>query len=85
MIFSDAMKLGRPIIAMPVGDLPALHAQAAFGVMAARIDAAALADAIRAALRRSALDFGSSTRLHAAHFDLASIADKIVRELCPDA
>jgi glycosyltransferase involved in cell wall biosynthesis len=85
VIFSDAMKLGRPIIAMPTGDLPALHAQSAFGVMAARIDAAALADAIRAALRRSARDFASSARLHAAQFDLAAIAGKIIRDLCADA
>lgn len=84
VVFSDAMKLGRPIITMPVGDLPELFARAPFGVMAARVDAPALADAISAALRRSAREFAASTWQYAAQFDLALIADRIVRELCPD-
>ena len=84
VIFSDAMKLGRPIIATPVGDLPALYAQAAFGVLAGRADAAALADAIRIGLRRSAREFAANTRQFAAQFDLGAIAAKIVHELCAD-
>lgn len=84
VIFSDAMKLSRPIIAMLVGDLPELFARAPFGVMSARVEAPALADAIRTALCRSALGFVAGTQQFAAQFDLTSIAVRIVQELCPN-
>lgn len=85
VIFSDAMKLGRPIIATPVGDLPELFAQAAFGIVAKSVDAVALADAIRSGLRCSARELGTNTWSHAARFDLAEVAARIMHELCPNA
>lgn len=84
VIFSDAMKLGRPIIATPVGDLPELFARAAFGVMATDVDAQAMAAAIRVGLRRSAQELGANTRQFAAQFDLTAIAAKILQKLSAD-
>lgn len=47
VVFSDAMAAGVPIVAMPVGDLPALLLPGV-GWLSDRVDAVAFADAIRA-------------------------------------
>jgi glycosyltransferase involved in cell wall biosynthesis len=80
VVFSDAMKLRRPVIATPVGDLPALFAKAEYGVLAAGVSAAAIADSIRAATGTSPGGFAVALREHAARFDLGTIARRIVRE-----
>jgi len=81
VVFSDAMKLARPVIAMPVGDLPSLYANAAAGVLAERTDAAAFADAIRQALRRSPREFDAAVHTQAAAFDLERIAARLLARL----
>jgi glycosyltransferase involved in cell wall biosynthesis len=48
VVFSDAMKLGCPVIAMPVGDLPRLCQEGA-GIVADAVDATTYGDAIRTA------------------------------------
>lgn len=85
VIFSDAMKLGRPVIAMPVGDLPSLYANAAAGVLAERADAAAFAAAMRRAIRRSPREFEAAVNLQAAAFDLGRIAARLLRRIVPAA
>lgn len=73
VIFSDAMKLGRPVVAMPVGDLPALLAQEGCGELASRGDASALCAALRSALAGSPHAFARGVAAQAAHFDLEGI------------
>ena len=53
VVFSDAMKLGRPIVSMPVGDLPKLLAEFPVGICAQEVSASAYAEALRVALQTS--------------------------------
>lgn len=50
VVFSDAMKLGRPVISTPVGDLPRLLAEYSVGVCSHDVTGAAFAAAIREGL-----------------------------------
>lgn len=59
VVFSDAMKMQLPVISTPVGDLPALVTRYGVGVLASRIDAAALAEAMQAAINRSPAHFSA--------------------------
>lgn len=77
VIFSDAMKLGRPVIATPVGDLPQLVA-AGCGIMCASIDARAIASAIRIACHDTE-DRGLSLAACAERFSLRSVAQQILQ------
>ena len=47
VVFSDAMKLGRPVVAMPVGDLPQLLKDGPTGMVADGLEADAFATAIK--------------------------------------
>lgn len=82
VVFSDAMKMGCPVIAMPTGDLPQLIAgDAPCGVVASEISAAAFATAIH-----QALELGPSSMLEgvndmARHFDLDCIAKRMLKEM----
>ncbi|MBS0461924.1 MAG: glycosyltransferase [Proteobacteria bacterium] len=80
VVFSDAMKLGRPVVAMPVGDFPALFAKASFGVLAKKATAIELVNALRAALTASPESFAKGVRCHASDFDLSAIADRLLAE-----
>lgn len=82
VIFSDAMKFGLPVVAMPVGDLPELIPQGT-GTVAATVEPASYADALRANLR-SAFDPDALCSM-AERFSLESIAATVVasaRERC---
>ncbi len=46
VIFSDAMQLGTPVVATPVGDLASLHERFEFGVLAAAASEADFCSAI---------------------------------------
>ncbi len=75
VVFSDAMKLGRPVVSMPVGDLPRLVAGAApTGVLAGALRADAYADALRVALATSPDQFAEDVSAMASKFDLATLA-----------
>lgn len=79
VVFSDAMKLQLPVVSMPVGDLPTLVTQApACGLLADRVDAAAFAGAIRAALASNASAFQSGVDERKARFDLDAIRDRLL-------
>lgn len=57
VVFSDAMQMRRPVIAMPVGDLPELIKRFDCGITAAKVSAAGLAQALRQALAISPRQF----------------------------
>lgn len=80
VVFSDAMKLGCPVIAMPVGDLPTLIAQGP-GVVSGEVAADAFARSLRQVLDRSARTHGQALGDTAARFDLAAIANHVATRL----
>ncbi|MFA7553682.1 MAG: glycosyltransferase [Spongiibacteraceae bacterium] len=81
VIFSDAMKLGRPVISMPVGDLPALFEQEEYGVLAEEVNAIAYCQAIRRALACSTVYFSDGIKEHSACFDLGGLARTLVKKM----
>ncbi|WP_157598794.1 glycosyltransferase [Rhodanobacter sp. Root561] len=84
VVFSDAMKLGRPVIASPVGDLPRLFADACCGELAEEASALMFSRAIQKALVTSPRSLDVAVRSQAAHFDLATIAADIRHEVLGD-
>ena len=80
VIFSDAMQLGTPIIATPVGDLPRLYAKYQFGLIAMAPDAASYAAAIQAALDVDASSFYEGLEAARVDFDLAKIVKRFVQD-----
>jgi glycosyltransferase involved in cell wall biosynthesis len=86
VVFSDAMKLGCPVVSMPTGDLTALvRTEPVCGVLASAISAHAFAVAISTALRASAAGFETGIAVQAARFDLEDIALRIHRSVEPGA
>jgi len=80
VIFSDAMQVGTPLIATPVGDLPQLHQKYNFGVVAQEISSGAFSNAISEALTGSPELYAQGTALARAEFDLTRIVDRFLRE-----
>lgn len=79
VVFSDAMKLGRPVVCTPVGDLPRLLTEFSVGICAREVSASAFADALRAALRSSAGARADALRRAALPFSLReSIVPRIL-------
>lgn len=78
VVFSDAVKLGRPVVATPVGDLPQLMAGGC-GIICGSIDASAVALAIRAACRDRE-PRARSLAACAEKFSLHSVAKRILRD-----
>jgi glycosyltransferase involved in cell wall biosynthesis len=81
VIFSDAMQLGTPIVATPVGDLASLHERFEFGVLAAAASESALREAIRQALRIDAASFQSGIRRASREFDLERIIAQFLGDI----
>jgi glycosyltransferase involved in cell wall biosynthesis len=81
VIFSDAVQLRTPLIATPVGDLPALHKKYDFGFLAASASAEAMAQALRVALRGNANGFHDGLSAAATDFDIADIARRFAAGL----
>lgn len=84
VVFSDAMKSGRPVVATPVGDLPVLFAHSPFGVLAADAEASAFARALQSALALNPAACAPGIRHHAAGFDLTAIARRILQKAFDD-
>lgn len=78
VVFSDAMKLERPVVAMPVGDLPVLLGRHEVGVAAKLVSGPAFAEALATALGVGASAHARGLRACAANFDLAAIAGALV-------
>ncbi len=85
VVFSDAVQLGTPIIATPVGDLPRLYEKYRFGTLASAANSAAFAAAIQNALAQSAAH--DATRIAAAKpdFDLRTIVKQFVDDTVDNA
>lgn len=83
VVFSDAMAMQLPVVAMPVGDLPALLAEGDAGDLATHVDADAFAQAITAALARPPVGRAPALRALAARFDVGASAGALVRRLLP--
>jgi len=77
VVFSDAMKLGRPVVAAPVGDLPRLLRDRACGVLCERADAASFANGLKTALNGARVDAADLSAL-AGLFSLEAIAERVV-------
>lgn len=81
VVFSDAMKMGRPVAAMPVGDLPRLIAsQPQCGLLAEEVNAIAYANTIKQALWEPASGYASSTTEMAKKFDLRKLAHQLLSQ-----
>ena len=79
VVFSDAMKMGRPVIAMPVGDLPRLVG-AGCGLLSSSVSKWGLLDAIRKAIwAESSCDMGAIEGM-SEQFSCAAIAKRVVKE-----
>jgi glycosyltransferase involved in cell wall biosynthesis len=78
VIFSDAAKLGTPIVSTPVGDLPRLYQDYQFGVLAVNISPAAFCKAIQSALSRNPADFLAGLERVRQDFDLPGIVDEFL-------
>ena len=77
VVFSDAMKLGRPVIAMPVGDLTRLGNQFDIGLISGKISANAFARSIRTAIKTPQKSRINDIRECADLFDISKIANKL--------
>jgi glycosyltransferase involved in cell wall biosynthesis len=77
VVFSDAMKLSRPVIATPVGDLPQLVAGGC-GIVCTSVDPPAIASAIRIACRDPE-DRVVSLAACAKRFSLHNVARQILQ------
>lgn len=77
VIFSDAMQMCCPVIAMPVGDLPQLLAEYRCGVLAPTVTAAGFAQALRRALTAAPTDFAAGLDTAASAFDVTTTAHNL--------
>ncbi len=84
VVFSDAMKLGRPVISSPVGDLPHLLEDSGCGELAEDASAVMFCHAIQKALAVSTRSFDVAVRSQAAHFNLVKIAAAIHAKVVGD-
>lgn len=80
VVFSDAIKLGRPVVAMPVGDLPTLIENRS-GILASEVSAAAYCQALQQAIHGSPEVFKVGVATCASQFQLDLLAKKIVEEV----
>jgi glycosyltransferase involved in cell wall biosynthesis len=85
LIFSDAMKLGRPIVATPVGDLPELVSLYKCGLLAKAVTAIDIAEALRVAIRGNEIDYVKATRNAAEAFSISAIAKRLLSAASPEA
>lgn len=81
VVFSDAMKSGRPVIATPVGDLPRLlKDDLACGVLAEAVSPIAVAAALHVALAGDSTRYLEGLRRQAIGFALPAIAQRLLRD-----
>jgi glycosyltransferase involved in cell wall biosynthesis len=81
VVFSDAVKSGRPVVATPVGDLPRLvKDDPACGVLAETVSATAIAGALRATVDSDPTGYSAGVRKQAAEFALPAITQRLLRD-----
>jgi len=81
VVFSDALSMALPIVAMPVGDLPSLIASQAVGELADSVTAVAFAHAIKHALASAPASRRDALAEMAVRFDVDATALGLVRKL----
>ncbi|GIT84844.1 hypothetical protein DSM16313_26260 [Acinetobacter seohaensis] len=81
VVFSDAIKLGRSVLSMPVGDLTHLVADLNTGVLVQEITAASYAKGLQQTLNTSPAKYESDIALQAKVFDLSLIASCLLEKL----
>jgi len=80
VIFSDAMQVGRPVITMPVGDLPALVERYTCGVCADEVSETGLTKAIRTALSTSPASCAEGIGVACTFFDIYASAQSFLEQ-----
>ena len=78
VIFSDAAQIRTPIIATPVGDLPALRKRYEFGVLAEDVSEDRYSRAISTAIANQPVRFMAGLEQVAEEFDLQTIARRVL-------
>ncbi|MES0873764.1 glycosyltransferase [Sinimarinibacterium thermocellulolyticum] len=79
VVFSDAVKLGCPVVASPVGDLPALlQKEPTGGVLAKEASAVEIKAAIGVACSEGAPRFAAGVRQLAHAFSITAIVDRLL-------
>ncbi len=81
VVFSDAMQSQRPVVSMPVGDLPRLVTEFGVGVLAGDVSAASFAEAIRIALQKPATRYGEGLTAAARTFAVEGSVQELLRML----
>ncbi len=81
VVFSDAMKMGLPVVAMPVGDLPSLLAGGGIGTLARAVSASAFATAITVALGDPPAGSGTRMKKMASRFDPSSCVRSVLTRM----
>jgi len=76
VVFSDALQLGTPVVAMPVGDLERVIKEFRCGILAAEVTAEALASAIKEALPMGKDFFKENTAKAYEQFEIRSAVNK---------
>lgn len=80
VVFSDAMKLKRPVLVMPVGDLPALILDSHCGLLAQSVSAKEYVLALQALLTSNTSDFTAGIEQQSKTFELEHLAIRVVQE-----
>lgn len=78
VVFSDAMQINRPVVTMPVGDLPQLVKRYACGIAADAVSADALATALRRALETPPARFLPGVAVAAEAFGIRQSANRFL-------
>ena len=81
VIFSDAMQMGLPVIAMPVGDLPALINTHRCGLLAEQVTAIALTTALQTALQDKTSTYADGIKAACLQFDINESARRFIHGL----
>ena len=81
VIYSDAVQLGTPVIATPVGDLPELIGRYDSGLVATSVDVDAITTVLREALGQDASRYCTNLARAAEQFDLADAAGRLLDQL----
>lgn len=80
LIYSDAVKAGRPVISMPTGDLTQILQEQKSGILAKEINSIAYKDALVTALNSRTKDFQEASIRSAEQFDLETISKTILEK-----
>jgi glycosyltransferase involved in cell wall biosynthesis len=81
VVFSDALQMNCPVIAMPVGDLPTLLDKNQCGVCARSVDPLSFANAIRKAIRMPPRFFESGIAAARSTFEPRHAAAALVNQI----